>query len=166
MNVRNLIAGGLLLCAGSALAEEAPIEGTVEAKCVITTETAGVYGNPVPYKLSTAAADGGVLPIIRYDVISADYYKASISHPEEFTSSPTLDDTVTWTGETEVHEVSDTNMSSYETNKVEYNNVTDFDLTVAGSTWFKVSSVAEYGYQKSFPAGSYNAVVNAECIAL
>jgi len=166
MKLTNLIAGGLLLCAGSALAEEAPIEGTVEAKCVITTETSGVYGNPVPYKLSTAATDGGVLPIIRYDVISADYYKASISHPEEFASSPSLDDTVTWTGQTEVHEVSDTTMASYETDKIEFNNTTEFDLTVAGTTWFKVSSTAEYGYQKSFPAGSYNSVVNAECIAL
>lgn len=166
MNIKHLIAGGLLVCAGSALAEEAPIEGTVEAKCVITTETDGVYGNPVPYKLSTTASDGGVLPIIRYDVISADYYKASISHPDEFTSSPGLDDTVTWTGSTSVHEVSDAGMSAYDTDKIEFNNTTEVDLSIAGSTWFKVSSVAEYGYQKSFPAGAYTAVVVAECIAL
>ena len=166
MNIKHLIAGGLLVCAGSALAEEAPIEGTVEAKCVITTETEGVYGNPVPYKLSTTASDGGVLPIIRYDVISADYFKASIDHPNSFSSSPTLDDTVSWSGSTSVHEVSDSNMSGYDSNKVEFNNTTEFDLTVAGTTWFKVSSTAEYGYQKAFPAGDYTALVSAECIAL
>lgn len=150
----------------SATAEDTPIEGTVEAKCVITTDTTGVYGNPVPYKLSTAATDGGVLPIIRYDVVSADYFKASIDHPNSFSSSPQLDDTVTWTGSTSVNEVSDTNMSSYDTNKVTFNNTTEFDLTVAGTTWFKVSSTAEYGYQKAFPAGDYTALVSAECIAL
>ena len=149
-----------------ALAEETPIEGTVEAKCVITTDTTGVYGNPVPYKLSTAATDGGVLPIIRYDVVSADYYKASIDHPNSFSSAPSLDDTVSWSGSTSVNEVSDTNMSSYDTNKVTFNNTTEFDLTVAGSTWFKVSSTAEYGYQKAFPAGTYSAIVTAECVAL
>jgi hypothetical protein len=39
-------------------------------------------------------------------------------------------------------------------------------MTVAGSTWFKISSVADYGYNKSFPAGQYTAVVEAECIPL
>lgn len=161
------VAFSTTLVAFSATAsEDVPIEGTVEAKCVITTDTTGVYGNPVPYKLSTASTDGGVLPIIRYDVISADYFKASIDHPNSFSSSPTLDDTVSWAGSTSVHEVSDSNMSGYDSNKVEFNNTTEFDLTVAGTTWFKVSSTAEYGYQKAFPAGDYTALVSAECIAL
>ena len=44
-------------------------------------------------------------------------------------------------------------------------NVTTFDMTLAGSTWFTVSSTALYGYNKSFPAGSYVAQIVAECIA-
>lgn len=153
------------LFVGAAYGEDVPITGTVESKCVITTDTQGVYGNPTPNVLSTAAADGGVEPIVRYDVISADYYKAKISYPDNFSSSPALEDVVTWTGSVSVGEVSDAGMSAYDTNKVEYNNVYETDLTIAGSTWFKVESEANYGYDKSFPAGTYNAVVQAECIA-
>lgn len=159
----------VMLCAAmaaTAAAEETPIEGNVESKCVITTDTVGIYGNPLPYTLSTAAADGGVLPIIRYDVISADYYKAVIDYPNEFTTSPSLDDVVNWTGDVSTESVSDAAMAAYDTDKVEYNNTTEFDLTVAGSVWFKVDSAAEYGFNKSFPAGGYTAVVNAECIAI
>lgn len=158
-----LFATALVSC--GVVAQEVPIVGTVESKCVITTDTQGIYGNPSPSVLSTATADGGVQPIIRYDVISADYYKARIIYPNSFSSSPTLTDTVTWTGAVSVGEVSDAGMSAYDTNKVEYNNVYETDLTIAGSTWFKVDSEANYGYDKSFPAGSYNAVVQAECIA-
>ena len=48
-----------------------------------------------------------------------------------------------------------------------YNNghTTEFDLTIAGTVWFDVSSVAEYGYGKAFPAGDYTALITAECIA-
>jgi hypothetical protein len=56
-------------------------------------------------------------------------------------------------------------MSTYETSKVTYNNTTEFDLLVAGSTWFKSASTAKYGYGKAFPGGTYRAVVQAECIA-
>lgn len=149
----------------SAVAAEVSIVGTVESKCVITTDTQGVYGNPSPSVLSTAAADGGVQPIIRYDVVSADYYKARIAYPNDFSSAPTLNDVVNWTGSVSVGEVSDAGMSAYDTAKVEYNNVYETDLTIAGSTWFKVESEANYGYGKAFPAGTYNAVVQAECIA-
>ncbi|MEC7715555.1 MAG: hypothetical protein VYC14_06340 [Actinomycetota bacterium] len=142
------------------------IIGSVDSKCIIISETAGVYGNPNPYQLTTAPSNGGVQPIIRYDVLVADYYKAVIEHPIAFSSSPTLDDVVTWTGDVEVSEVSDTNMADYDTNKVEYDNAHEYDLTVAGSTWFKISSAADYGYTKSFPAGQYTAVVEAECIPL
>ena len=60
--------------------------------------------------------------------------------------------------------MSDANMD-FETDKVEWENVTEFDLDVAGSAWFKVTSEAEYGYGKSFPGGQYRAAVVAECIA-
>ena len=118
------------------------IDGNVEAKCIIQTDTSGVYGNPTATKLSTLPADGGVMPIVRYDVAVADYYTAKITHPSAFSSSPTLTDTVAWTGESSVSQT-----------------------TVAGSTWFSTSSTAVYGVDKSFPGGTYIAVVQAECIA-
>ena len=142
------------------------IIGNVDSKCIIVSETPGVYGNPNPYQLTTAPTSGGVKPIIRYDVLVADYYKAVIDHPIEFSSAPSLDDVVNWTGDVSVSEVSDTNMSDYDTNKVEYNNSHEYELTVSGSTWFTVSSTADYGSTKSFPAGTYTAVVEAECIPL
>jgi hypothetical protein len=64
-----------------------------------------------------------------------------------------------------VGEVSDATMSAYDTNKVTYEATTEFDLTVAGSTWFNVTSVAEYGYNRALPGGTYRAIVQAECIA-
>lgn len=145
---------------------EVPITGSVESKCVVTTDTVGVYGNPIPGRLSTANADGGVRPIIRYDVIIADYYKARVAWPNGFSESPTLNDVVNWTGDVTVAEVSDPGMSAYDNNKIEFNNVIEVDLTIAGSTWFKVDSQADYGYDKAFPAGTYRAMVEAECIAL
>ena len=33
-----------------------------------------------------------------------------------------------------------------------------------GSTWFKVTSNATYGYNSAFPAGTYTAIAVAECI--
>ena len=56
-------------------------------------------------------------------------------------------------------------MGAFNDNKVTYNNSSEFNLTVAGSAWFSVSSTAEYGYDKAFPAGAYSAMVTAECIA-
>jgi hypothetical protein len=149
----------------SLAAENVPITGIVQSKCSIFTDTQGVYGNPMPYKLSTTPADGGVLPIIRYDVAAPDYYKARIMHPNGFSSSPDLSDAVAWTGSTSVSEVTDPLMSDYETSKIEYDNTTEFDLTVAGTVWFEVASTVEYGYNKAFPAGTYTSLVVAECIA-
>ena len=162
---RVMVASIAALFAVSVNAEDVPIVGNVESKCVIQTDTSGVYGNPTPSNLSTDTADGGVEPIVRFDVAQADYYKAVISYPESFSQSPSLEDTVTWTGDVSVDQVSDTNMSSYDTNKVEYNNTTEYELTVAGTTWFAVSSEADYGYDKAFPGGTYRAIVTAECIA-
>ncbi len=147
-------------------AAEIPIVGTVASKCVITTDTIGVYGNPTIDKLSTAPADGGVLPVVRYDVFAANAYKAVISTPTSFSTAPALNDVVTWIGETSVHRVSVAGMSAYDTSKRVYNNTTEFDLTIAGSTWFKSSSTATYGVGKAFPGGTYRAMVVAECIAL
>ena len=143
-----------------------PITGMVASKCVITTDTDGVYGNPTATKLSSLATDGGVLPIIRYDIITANAYKAKIHTPVAFTSSPPLgSETVNWSGSTVANQMSDSNMSAFNTNKVVYNNTSEFDLTLAGSVWFDVTSAATYGYNKAFPAGTYQAVVTAECVA-
>lgn len=150
----------------TAQAENVPITGTVQSRCVISVDTPGVYGNPNAYTLTTAATDGGVQPIVRYDVTLADAYYAQITTPTTFSSSPSLSDTVTWTGSTEVSAVSDaTNMGSYETNKVTFGQTTQYDLTATGSTWFKSSSSATYGGNKAFPGGDYTAYVEAVCIA-
>ena len=155
----------LLMLAGTAYAADTTIVGNVQSKCVIHTDTAGVYGNPTADKLSTNSADGGVTPIIRYDVSIPGAYVAKITTPSSFSSSPSLSDNVAWTGSASVSSVSDAAMSDYETNKVVYNDSTEFGLHTAGTTWFKASSTASYGYGKAFPGGEYRAVVQAECIA-
>ena len=160
-----LIASSLLLTCNAIAQSEVPITGNVASKCVITTDTPGVFGQPTTNVLSTLPADGGVTPVVRYDIIEADAYKAQISVPNTFTTSPVLNDIVNWSGSVEVHEVSDANMAAFETNKVLWDNVTEFDLTLAGSVWFKIDSKADYGYDKSFPGGIYRASVLAECIA-
>jgi len=142
-----------------------PINGTVESKCVITTDTDGVYGNPNAYTLSTNPTDGGVKPRIRYDIVTANAYHATVSYPNQFSQSPSLDDSVTWTGAVVVGESSDASMSAFESGKISYNNTVEFDLSIAGSVWFDVTSTAAYGYNKAFPAGNYSATVSAECIA-
>ena len=140
------------------------IVGSVEAKCVIQTTKSGVYGNPIASKLSTTPADGGVLPVIRYDVSIADAYTANITHPTSFSSSPTLSDTVAWTGSTSVTQTSVAGMSAYEAAKTVVDSTTIFDLTLAGSTWFSTASSAVYGTAKPFSGGTYTASVVATCI--
>ena len=142
-----------------------PITGNVEAKCVIQTTKDGVYGNPIASKLSTTPADGGVLPVIRFDVSIADSYTANITHPTSFSSSPALTDTVAWTGSTSVTQTSVSGMSAYEAAKVVVDSTTIFDLTLAGSTWFSTASSATYGASKPFAGGAYTALVQASCIA-
>ena len=145
---------------------ETPITGNVQSRCVITTDTPGVYGNPNAYTLTTSSTDGGVQPIIRFDVTLANAYLAQITTPTSFASSPALNDTVTWTGSTVVSTVSDaTNMAAYETSKVTFGQTTQYDLTATGSTWFKSSSAATMGGTKAFPGGSYSANVTAICVA-
>jgi hypothetical protein len=140
------------------------IVGNVEAKCVIQTTKSGVYGNPIASKLSTTPADGGVLPVIRYDVSIADAYTANITHPTSFSSSPSLTDTVAWTGSTSVTQTSVAGMSAYEAAKTVVNNTTIFNLTLAGSTWFSTASSAVYGTAKPFSGGTYTSSVVATCI--
>lgn len=157
------ITASVVVTAGAA---EVPITGNVASKCMITTDVVGIYGNPTPNVLSTDPQDGGIAPIVRYDVIIADYYKAVIAYPETFSSSPALNDVINWTGSVSVSEVSDPLMSGYEAAKRQYDNVSEFDLTIAGSTWFEINSSATYGFDKALPAGNYRAIVRAECIAL
>ena len=124
-----LVVSALALLALPALGEEAIITGNVESKCQINTDINGVFGNPTAGTLSTLPADGGVMPIIRYDVALGEAYTARVIAPSSFSTSPTL------------------------------------DLHTAGSTWFKVTSKAEYGYGRSLRGGQYRAIVMAECIA-
>jgi len=49
--------------ASSAIAEDMEVVGNVQSKCVVTPDTAGVYGNPSPDKLDSDPASGGVDPI-------------------------------------------------------------------------------------------------------
>lgn len=163
--MKHLAIAALIALPNMAMAEGVQIEGTVQAKCVIRTDRNGVYGNPIASKLSTMPADGGVTPIIRYDVALAGYYIARITHPTSFSTSPALPDTLAWTGGASVSSVSNPQMSAYDAAKVEYDATTEFDLTVSGTTWFKVDSAAEYGYDKAFPAGTYRSVIQADCIA-
>ena len=162
---KSIITMSAILMTSAAFAVETPITGNVESKCSIYTDTAGVYGNPTPSTLSTAPADGGVTPVVRYDVAVASAYTAKISWPQGFTTSPTLNDSVVWDGDTIVSNTSDAGMSGYEAAKIEYDNVTEFGLTVAGSTWFSIDSTIAYGVAKPLPGGVYKSNVVAECIA-
>jgi hypothetical protein len=147
-------------------AEEVPIQGTVQSRCIIQTDDAGVFGNPNAYTLTTNPAEGGQPAVVRFDVSLADAYYAEITAPTTFSSSPNLPDVVTWTGDTEVQAVSDASgMGTYETNKIEYGYTDKYALTATGSTWFKTSVTATMGGNKAFPGGNYTAMVIAECIA-
>ena len=163
--LRSILTMGVILMGTAAYATDSPISGNVSSKCSIYTDVAGVYGNPNPDELSTKPADGGVKPIIRYDVTIADYYTAKISWPNAFTTSPTLTDSVAWDGEVTVSSTSEAGMSGYEAAKVEYDNHTEYDLTVAGTTWFEVESEITYGVDEPLPGGEYKANVTAVCLA-
>jgi len=166
MSIKKITAAAFLLSATCAMATDSPINGTVQPKCSVYTETQGVYGNPLPNKLDTLPASGGTKASIRYDVAQANFYLARITHPIAFSSSPTLDDAVAWVGSSVVGQVSVAAMSDYEAAKViSPSNVTTFNMTLAGSTWFTVSSTATYGYNKALPAGNYTAIIKADCIA-
>tara|TARA_R110000868_G_C10863523_1_gene761709 strand:- start:874 stop:1374 length:501 start_codon:yes stop_codon:yes gene_type:complete len=165
--IKKILAASMATALGfAAMAEEVQIAGTVESKCVVQVDTLGVYGNPTPSTLSTDNVDGGVTPIIRFDVVQSNYYKARITTPNSFSQSPALDDVVAWTGVVAIGEVSDTQMSAYTAAMITYDNVSEVDLSIAGSTWFDITSQMAYGYDKALPAGTYRAVITADCIAL
>ena len=145
------------------------INGNVESRCTVNTDTTGYYGNPNAYSLTTVPSSGGQLPIVRIDTSLADAYKAQISYPTSFSSSPSLGDTTVWTGAVTVVQTSTSDMSGYQAASSTANGgaMRIYALTKAGATWFSIASVATYGggQQKAFPGGSYTAVVVAECIA-
>ena len=151
---------------GFAMAENIPIQGTVQSKCIIQVDQPGVFGNPNAYTLTTASADGGLAPATRVDVTLANAYFVNITSPIEFSSSPALPDTVTWSGTTEVAAVSDASgMGSYESSKIVTGNSTRYEMTATGSTWFKTEVTATMGGNRAFPGGNYTAMVEAQCIA-
>ena len=171
---KNKIATGLALATVSlgatltsfANAEQVPITGTVQSRCIIQTDTAGTYGNPNAYTLTTAAQDGGDAAVVRYDVSLADAYYAEITPPIAFSSAPNLPDQVTWAGSVSVKTVSDaTGMGTYEADKLEVGDTDRYDLTATGSTWFAIESTATMGGNKAFAGGTYTAVAEAVCIA-
>lgn len=161
---KTTIIAALFACTGVSAAE-IQITGNVASKCSIFTTKEGVYGSPMSHALSTAPADGGVQPILRVDVATGGNYIAKITTPSGFTTSPALNEQETWTGDVTVDQVSDPSMSAYDTTKTRYDNTHEYDLTTAGSTWFKVDSAMEYGENKPLPGGTYVAMVVAECIA-
>jgi hypothetical protein len=159
---------GLGIAVGKTVrAAEIPITGTVQSQCSINTDVPGIYGSPNAYTLSTTPADGGVVPVVRYDVTLADAYKAKITYPTDFSSSPSLSDSVTWTGSVTVDQVSSVDMADYQTDSTTYDQTREYVLSATGATWFAVASTATYGggSQKAFPGGTYRAVVVAECVA-
>jgi len=164
-----LITGVIVAMAASvtfAQAEEIPINGTVQSRCIIQTDTAGVFGNPNAYTLDTDPTQGGQLAVTRVDTTLAGAYYVEITAPSQFSSAPALPDVPVWTGDTEVKTVSDaTGMGSYETNKVQFGYTDKYELTAAGSVWFKTTSKAVMGGNKAFPGGNYTALITAECIA-
>jgi len=124
-----------------ASAEQVPITGTVQSRCIIQTDTAGTYGNPNAYTLTTAAADGGDPAVVRYDVSLANAYYAEITPPTAFSTAPNLPDVVTWAGSVSVKTVSDASgMGTYESSKLEVGDTDRYDLTATGSTWFAIES--------------------------
>lgn len=163
---KTLIAAAMCVISGVSLAAEVNISGTVQSKCIVQSDTTGVYGNPTPETLTTNPSSGGVTPILRFDVIQANFYKARITYPISFSQSPALSDVVNWTGAVAVGQISDTQMSAYSSAMITYDNVVEVDLAYAGSTWFDITSTAAYGYNTALPAGTYRAIVTAECIAL
>ena len=165
--MKKLITIGLMLVATTAYAGNIDITGTVESRCIVNTDTPGVYGNPNAYTLTTLPASAGQVPIVRIDASLANAYNAQISYPTSFSTSPSLSDTTAWEGAVGVEQTSSSDMSGYQAASTTTGAARTYGLTIAGTAWFSVASTATYGggQQKPFPGGSYRAVVLAECIA-
>ena len=162
-----LITIGLMLGATTAYAANIDITGTVQSRCIVNTDTPGVYGNPNAYTLTTLPASAGQVPIVRIDSSLANAYNAQISYPTSFSTSPSLSDTTAWVGAVGVEQTSSSDMSGYQAASTTTGAMRTYPLSIAGTTWFSVASTATYGggQQKPFPGGSYKAVILAECIA-
>ena len=160
----------LLIGASSSIfAENIYIDGSVQSRCSIFTDTGGTYGNPSAFKLSTTPANGGRAPIIRYDVSLASAYRAEIATPISFSSSPSLSDSSVFTGAVTVTQTSSSDMSGYQAaSSTPTSNSRAYNLTVAGSTWFTATSEVLYGggNQTPWPSGDYRAIVVASCIPM
>jgi len=144
------------------------IDGSVQSRCTVETDTPGTYGNPNAYTLTTLPASSGQVPIVRFDVSLANAYFAQVSYPTSFSTSPSLSDSVTWTGAVTVAQTSSSDMSGYQAaSTTPTASMRQYALTIAGTTWFDATSTATYGggQNKAFPGGSYSAVVVAQCIA-
>ena len=165
--MKKLITIGLMLVATTAYAGNIDITGTVESRCIVNTDTPGVYGNPNAYTLTTLPASAGQVPIVRIDSSLANAYNAQISYPTSFSTSPSLSDTTAWVGAVGVEQTSSSDMSGYQAASTTTGAMRIYPLSIAGTTWFSVASTATYGggQQKPFPGGSYKAVILAECIA-
>ena len=165
--MKKLITIGLMLVATTAYAANIDITGTVQSRCIVNTDTPGVYGNPNAYTLTTLPASAGQVPIVRIDSSLANAYNAQISYPTSFSSSPSLSDTTAWVGAVGVEQTSSSDMSGYQAASTTTGAMRTYPLSIAGTTWFSVASTATYGggQQKPFPGGSYKAVILAECIA-
>lgn len=161
------LTGCSLLMPKEVAAENIDITGTVQSRCTVNTDTPGVYGNPNAYTLTTAPASAGQKPIVRVDTTLANAYNAIISYPTSFASSPSLGDTVAWTGAVTVAQTSSSDMSGYQNGSTTTGAARTYPLSIAGTTWFEVESQATYGggQNKAFPGGTYTAHVVAECIA-
>jgi hypothetical protein len=162
-----LITLSLILGATPILAENIDVSGTVQSRCTVNVDTPGIYGNPNAYTLTTAPASAGQVPIVRFDVTLANAYFAQISYPTAFTSSPSLPDTVAWSGAVTVVQTSSSDMSGYHAASTTSGSMRQYALTIAGTTWFDATSIVTYGggQNKAFPSGAYKAVVLAQCIA-
>lgn len=161
------LTGCSLLMPKEVAAENIDITGTVQSRCTVNTDTPGVYGNPNAYTLTTAPASAGQKPIVRVDTTLANAYNAIISYPTSFASSPSLGDTVAWTGTVSVAQTSSSDMSGYQNGSTTTGAARTYPLSIAGTTWFEVESQATYGggQNKAFPGGTYTAHVVAECVA-
>ena len=80
-----LVALSIPIVASQALSQETsvPINGTVQSRCVIQSDTPGTYGNPNAYELSTLNTAGGNNAVVRIDVTLADSYYVNITAPSE-----------------------------------------------------------------------------------
>ena len=163
-----IITISLLLGCTPVVAENIYIDGEVSSRCSIVSDTAGRYGNPSAFLLTTLPASGGQVPIIRFDVSLANAYYASISTPVSFSTSPSLSDTTAFTGAVAVTQTSSSDMSGYQAaSTTPATNTRQYSLTHAGTAWFSATSVATYGggNQTPYPSGSYRSTVIASCIA-